>query len=190
MLVGALACGVLLAIWSGCSVRKHYKILSLFFDGVPDPNAPRASVLPGSSVPGQLRDSPTYSVHQPFLEEKCGDCHTSRFRLEAAGADVCLKCHTGATTQFPHMHGPVAASACLWCHVPHESAYAHLLKGAARAVCTECHEPSLLSAQRVPAHADQARDCLECHAGHGGHDRYFLTGANGAGEPAALSGDK
>ena len=27
-------------LWLGCSVEKNYKILSFFFDGVPDPNAP------------------------------------------------------------------------------------------------------------------------------------------------------
>jgi predicted CXXCH cytochrome family protein len=141
-------------------------------------------VLPGASVPGNLRDSPTYSVHRPFLEERCGDCHTSRFRLEAVGADVCLKCHASATGQYPHVHGPVAAGACLWCHVPHESAYAHLFKGEARGVCTQCHDPSLMKADRVPAHADEHRDCLECHAGHGGLDRYFLTDGGSAGPPA------
>lgn len=181
MLAGAAA-----AAWSGCSVKKHYRLLSFFFDGVPDPNAPRMSVLPGSSVPGNLRDSPTYSVHPPFAEEKCGDCHVSRFAIEAMDASVCLKCHPGAAKEYPHMHGPVAATACLWCHAPHESAYSHLFKGEARRVCTECHDSSLLSTDRVPAHADPARDCLGCHGGHGGMDRFFLKpGAEGAGPGSA-----
>ena len=157
-------------LWAGCSPEKNYEVLSFFFDGVPDPNAP---LLPTAS--GEvLRRSPTYSIHKPFQEERCAECHGSRFNLGPQDSGICLKCHEEVTTQQPLMHGPVVAGACLWCHSAHESAYAYLLKGEPRNVCTGCHDASLLGTERVPAHADQTQSCLECHYGHGGTRRYFL----------------
>lgn len=170
--VGAALCAV--GAWSGCSVEKHYEVLSFFFDGVPDPNAPK---MQDGALDGRtLRQSPTYSAHDPFIEERCSDCHQSRFNLGPQDSGICLDCHENATTEQPRMHGPVVAVACLWCHSPHESPYASLLKGPARQVCTTCHEQSMLDTQRVPEHADAERSCLDCHYGHGGMSRYFLRG--------------
>lgn len=165
------------AAWAGCSVEKNYKLLSFFFDGVPDPNAPMATVGPLANL--GLRQSPTYTIHKPFAEDACVECHGARFRMEPPGLDVCMKCHADVTTRHERMHGPVVAQACLWCHNPHESAYAALLKNEPRQVCTQCHEPALLNVNRVPAHADARRSCLDCHTGHGGASKFFLR------EPAA-----
>ncbi|MBK7404381.1 MAG: hypothetical protein IPJ41_07020 [Phycisphaerales bacterium] len=180
--IGA-ACAALIP-WAGCSVEKHYDVLSFFFDGVPDPNAP---ALSKADQLKQMRDSPTYTIHKPFAEDKCEDCHGRRFNLTRQDSSICLKCHEGVPEEQPRVHGPVAAAACLWCHTPHESAYAALLKGPAREVCTACHEPSMLGTEKVPEHApsDQT-SCVECHAGHGGTARYFLK--HGGGGAAALLG--
>ncbi|MFG0286306.1 MAG: cytochrome c3 family protein [Phycisphaerales bacterium JB039] len=167
----AATCCALLApafIWSGCSPQRRFEVLSFFFDGVPDPSAPAFAA-------GQpLRESPTYSIHKPYAEERCSDCHTGRFNMQSLDSGICMKCHENVPTEQPRMHGPVAAMACLWCHSAHESAYAHLLKGPARQVCTACHEPALLDAQAVPEHADESVSCLQCHYGHGGVTRHFL----------------
>jgi predicted CXXCH cytochrome family protein len=72
------------------------------------------------------------------------------------------------------MHGPVVAAACLWCHAPHESAFSALLKDEPRNVCIGCHDQGLLGTERVPAHADESRSCLDCHYGHGGTRQYFI----------------
>lgn len=170
-LAGVLSAALALAIsWSGCSPGARYQTLSFFFDGVPDPSAP---VIDTSSV-GALRQSPTYSVHKPFAEERCSDCHRQRFKLGPQDSGLCLDCHAEVPAEHPVMHGPVAAVACLWCHSAHESAYPALLKGSPRQVCSSCHEPGLLSVARVPAHADPSRSCLDCHQGHGGEGRHFL----------------
>src|SRR5690606_26299277 len=163
-LVGLLVAALTpVVLWSGCSPAGRYRTLSFFFDGVPDPAAPEIDT---SSVQA-LRRSPTYSVHQPFAEERCSDCHSQRFNLGPQDSGLCLNCHAEVPSEQPFMHGPVAAVACLWCHSAHESAYPSLLKGPARQVCSSCHEPGLLNVTRVPAHADESLSCLECHPGHG-----------------------
>lgn len=185
----ALAIGTscaLLTIWGGCSVEKNYDVLSFFFDGVPDPNA---TTLTRADALRQMRDSPTYTIHKPFAEDKCEDCHGRRFNLSKQDSSICLKCHEGVPDEQPRVHGPVAAAACLWCHTPHESAYAALLKGPARGVCSACHEPSLLGTDTVPQHKpDDTTSCVECHSGHGGTVRYFLK-QNAPGVKAAAARD-
>lgn len=186
---GGVTAGVLAVV--GCSVDKHYEVLSFFFDGVPDPN----KKAEGQSITGaravDIRESPTYSVHKPYAENQCNECHSSRLRLSKSDSSVCLKCHAGTTTEHAVMHGPVAVGACLWCHEPHESANASLLQRPGRGVCVTCHEAGLLNATRVAAHADDSRSCLECHFGHGGERAYFLRevitnrgAGDGSGEPA------
>lgn len=163
------------AVWCGCTVTpKNYKTLSFFFDGVPDPSAPVAGAEASAD---SLRRSPTYVAHKPYAEERCDECHASRYRLTRNSSDVCMKCHAPVRTQYDRMHGPVAAGACLWCHSPHESAYPSLLRDQDRKVCSQCHSPSMLDSQRTPAHADEGRSCLECHFGHGGERDLFLRPA-------------
>jgi predicted CXXCH cytochrome family protein len=169
-------CVVILAVCAcllfACSIQKNYKTLSFFFDGVPDPNAPANPTHPGG-VP-DITQSPTYTAHKPWKEERCEECHTRTLKMGSRDSDLCLKCHAEKTTQYERMHGPVAVGACLWCHNPHNSAYAHLLKAPAREVCSQCHTQAMLSAESVPAHAQADRSCLECHDGHGGSERFFL----------------
>lgn len=159
--------------WTGCSVDRHYRTLSFFFDGVPNPEA-KAAAQGASGVTAAMRASATYTVHRPFAEERCGECHRGQLEFRGLDSRVCLKCHEGEKTRHARMHGPVAAGECLWCHLPHESAEAHLLRKAARQTCVQCHDASLLKDDGVPAHADAARGCLECHSGHGGSAPMFL----------------
>jgi predicted CXXCH cytochrome family protein len=169
-----------LALWMGCTVTEsNYKTLSFFFDGVPDPSAPvGADGQPLAA--GDLRRSPTYVIHKPYEEQNCDVCHQGRLRMSRRDSDVCMKCHEGVRTEHEHMHGPVSAGACLWCHAPHESAYAHLLKDSDRRVCTTCHTPALMTGDRVPAHSDESRACLECHFGHGGTSAFMLRAGAGS----------
>lgn len=172
VVTGSWALALAGAVWTGCSVEKHYDLLSLFFDGVPNPNA--LPVVAEAGNPATMRQSPTYVAHTPWLEQKCDACHMSRFERRSVSADVCLTCHEGVPDQYRMMHGPVALGACLWCHAGHESAFPALLKEKPRTVCVQCHEPALLSDERVPEHADEEWSCLECHMGHGGEERLML----------------
>jgi len=156
------------AIWGGCSIEKNYDLLSFFFDGVPDPNAP----LDEWTIKGGRPAS--YMEHKPFEQGRCTDCHPKLFVPVQNGSQVCMKCHEGKDRDEPRMHGPVAANACLFCHNPHDSVYPALLRRAPQQLCRQCHDSFLLDTGRVEAHADDARNCLDCHRGHGGANAYFL----------------
>jgi predicted CXXCH cytochrome family protein len=160
----------LLAI--GCSVNKsNYKTLCFFFDGVPDPDAPVVATTNSSSGPtsnnGLLTPVKLYR-HQPYADGKCQECHTAdKKQLVSLKADLCVKCHQPATTQYPNMHAPVALGQCLWCHEPHESDSPRLLKTTAPDLCLQCHDQNLLPTN-IPAHQSVTANCLDCHVGHGG----------------------
>lgn len=176
--VAALLTAVLLlsatSQWLGCTPEKHYKVLSFFFDGVPDPNAPVVTDGEEGGTPGQ--PVARAILHKPFAENKCDACHataTGKFEdFDKADESSCAKCHEHVQTQFAVMHGPVAIGGCLFCHVPHESTIPALLVDAAPAVCMTCHDRELLPAN-PPDHATD-RSCLECHVGHGSERRGLL----------------
>jgi predicted CXXCH cytochrome family protein len=171
IVLGMLAASV---VWLGCSPKKHYKVLSFFFDGVPDPNAP------ARGAPGQLdatgRVIMASVMHKPYQENRCDACHTSQNAFENLSTpteESCLKCHDKVKEPWTFLHGPVAATQCLWCHDPHRSTVPSLLRHPAGKLCRECHTQELLD-PGVPEHVDLTADCLQCHYGHGGNDRNFL----------------
>ncbi len=165
------ALGLSGSIWAGCSIEKHYDMLSFFFDGVPDPNAPVA-------VSGVFARDPRadYIVHEPFAEGACQNCHTDFSDLTAIRNDsgVCLQCHATTPNEHAYMHAPVVTTTCLWCHNPHQSPHAYLLRAEPAEVCGRCHTTRVLG----PAHRGQPAasfaSCLDCHAGHGGPQPLFL----------------
>ncbi len=167
---------VILAILSmlavGCSVRKNYKTLSFFFDGVPDPNAPVAASSASSGAAGGASDRPVQMKiyrHKPYAEGKCGECHTAdKKKLVTVKAELCVKCHAPAVKEYPVMHAPVAIAQCLWCHEPHESDSPKLLKTTAPQLCLQCHDPNLLPSDVKPHETPEEANCLACHVGHGG----------------------
>ena len=131
----------------GCGTQERYRVLSFFFDGVPDPNAPPASA--GEEETGDYVGRPadakglTYYRHKPYDENKCDACHRSTggqmMEFSALDDSICAGCHPGTTTQYRYMHGPVATGQCRVCHLPHESTVPHLLKSAPAVLCTTCH---------------------------------------------------
>src|SRR5689334_20334989 len=71
-----LSCLAIACFWAGCTAQKKYQVLSFFFDGVPDPNAPRGAS--GGRGPGEANGTfqpLVASTHKPFVEEKCDACH-------------------------------------------------------------------------------------------------------------------
>src|SRR5215207_6384137 len=155
----------------GCAnPQKRYEVLSLFFDGVPDPNAPRKQ-SPKASSSGRRT-----VVHKPFADNLCSSCHLNSsdiFARAQVKEDVCLNCHSNVPTQHAVMHGPVVNNACQMCHSPHSSAVPHLLKQPAPAVCTQCHEADGLLTMH-PRGFDAKQSCLDCHSGHGGASHKLL----------------
>jgi predicted CXXCH cytochrome family protein len=165
----------------GCSVEKHYEVLSFFFDGVPQPGTGVPGGAGAAGAGGRPAPAVIVSSHSAFTERRCEDCHgeTGGFGLVVTGfsdldATVCGNCHTQIMEEYPRMHGPVTAQECLWCHWAHESPYPHLLAQASPDLCLGCHGFELRGLPQPPEHVDLDRDCLDCHQGHGGQQRYFL----------------
>ncbi len=169
MLTCALGLGTL---WGACSIERNYDVLTMFFDGVPNPNA--LPSLASTGDPVEMRRSLTYVSHSPYREERCTECHGEMFEVASVTADVCLKCHDQEVARYDFMHAPVRMTACLWCHVPHESAFASLLKAPPGEVCAQCHEADQLLTENVPEHALADSNCTTCHSGHGGATQYML----------------
>jgi len=175
-----------------CTPEKKYRVLSFFFDGVPNTAVrskltdntiggtdKRISTDAAKTGRGQQRargevDREVYkSQHPPYIKRKCSSCHdrTSSNMLTASKARLCFKCHARSQFQGPLVHGPVAGGACLMCHLPHNSKLMHLLSKPSPALCLQCHEAACFPARE---HTDGGTDCLKCHLPHVGKDPMFL----------------
>jgi predicted CXXCH cytochrome family protein len=177
--VVALAMTLVAGLFGGCSGEKRYKVLSLFFDGVPNPDAPVVASAEGDSEftqqrPGGAAGAPKMLaiVHKPYADNQCNDCHsntTGRFDdYQKLDSTICLKCHDNVRTKYPVMHGPVSVGECNLCHVPHESTTPALLKENNSTLCTQCHQTELLSSTPREHLTPDKNSCLDCHSGHGG----------------------
>jgi predicted CXXCH cytochrome family protein len=171
--------GLALAL-AACTESTKYRVLSVFFDGVPKPGQkPPEGAGPGG--PGSTEAGPapaprpvTY-VHPPFREDRCGACHdpTDGQLLRTPQQGLCQGCHSDVPGSAPFVHGPVAVGDCLFCHNPHASAYPNILLDDATALCFRCHDPADLT--KGPYHATVgSQPCIDCHDPHAGRDRFFL----------------
>ncbi|MGZ8940291.1 MAG: hypothetical protein ACXW32_13880, partial [Limisphaerales bacterium] len=77
----------------GCTTTSNHKWLSTFFDGVPDPNAPKPTnqvvqqfdengkpLESGVFVPNTnfaAVKAPFFAAHPPYEEKRCTECHES-----------------------------------------------------------------------------------------------------------------
>jgi predicted CXXCH cytochrome family protein len=181
-------CIILSLLPLGCSVRKNYKTLCFFFDGVPDPNAPARASPALMSAAAQPTGEPVAAKmyrHKPYAQGQCAECHAAdKKHLVTVKAELCVKCHAPAVKQYPVMHAPVAIGQCLWCHEPHESDSPRLLKTTAPQLCLQCHDQELLRSDVKPHQSDQA-NCLDCHVGHGGTKASLLLVDNPTVSPIA-----
>lgn len=179
----AAGLGLLAAILGCASEKQRFQVLSFFFDGVPNPDAPKVDA---NSTRRTTSSGRQVFLHQPYMDNKCDACHQNTadiFAKAQVRRDVCFDCHADVFSKHKVLHGPVANSLCLQCHSPHQSTQDHLLKSPAPAVCTQCHDPAQLSAM-PPEHLNPKADCLSCHSGHGGDDRAFLLPPPAATQPS------
>ena len=160
----------------GCETNTRYKVLSLFFDGVPNPEAP--SVQAGGKSAGEgaggIKDQvrPTYREHGPFASKSCKACHNvSTNELVMPIDKLCLYCHV-ILTDKRLLHGPVAAGGCRICHDPHGSSYPFLLVSEPKKFCLYCHNK--VDIEKNEAHKGVDADCTECHDAHASNNDYLL----------------
>jgi predicted CXXCH cytochrome family protein len=176
-MAAVLAASAALAWAAGCSSpEKKYQVLSFFFDGVPDPNAPAVARAGDAAATGRAR-APVLSSHAPFRDQQCNACHKgsegTNVRFAAITSASCVECHKDLGKKHRVTHEPVAEAECLWCHQPHESALPALLKEPAPNLCTQCHDELLLG-NKPPEHKRPNVNCMDCHLGHGGATRAML----------------
>jgi predicted CXXCH cytochrome family protein len=168
--------------------EKRYKVLNLFFDGVPNPQAQEekeeATVTPQANAAGPVQRQPLKvikSSHPDFVNRECTKCHNksaSNF-LRVKKDKICFTCHDPDDFKGEFVHGPVAVGACLACHFPHESEYENLLRQKDARLCLECHQGEDVAAN--PLHKFKGTDtdmekeiCTRCHFPHASGVRFFL----------------
>ena len=173
---------LLLAIFaiSSCAPERQYRVLSFFFDGVPDPNrntiqASDSTLADSNAVVGR-EVKPEYFTHKPYEEEKCKSCHEEGYSnaLIKAMPELCYSCHEDLNAKYEITHGPVAAGACLLCHDQHMSKFESLLIRPDREICFYCHDQKDVFANKMHEKIGES-NCTVCHNPHGGGNRGFLN---------------
>jgi predicted CXXCH cytochrome family protein len=177
-----------LAIGTSCSVERHYRVLSFFFDGVPDPSLPPPAEPEVGPVVAAERGGPRVPIvkvsqHQPVLAGECNACHiqskdqfsdwvNSDPTLRAERTELCGLCHE--PPKGPYTHGPAASAQCQICHQPHRSIYPNLLRAEhPRDLCVQCHDSStFLTRAEHEARGDM--ECAVCHDPHRSDLPYLL----------------
>jgi predicted CXXCH cytochrome family protein len=173
---------VVLWMLMGCDKYSRYRVLNLFFDGVPHPDeppkkevsAPVKTAKAEQQEKTNLPSAPTKYIH-PAAEGKddCSFCHGSMKNVVMPPRDICLKCHEHLKENRPFIHEPAAAD-CMACHNPHESSTKTLLTKTGNPLCFDCH--SRQDVEKAEVHGGLKADelCLSCHDPHGGKDRFLL----------------
>lgn len=178
---------------SACAPDVRYRVLTFFFDGVPEPGAKSAHGYPieDGNLPGPSDDGAAsgpsarvvYYSHPPYRENRCSSCHNSDDGqvLRSPEEGLCLACHGELVQKPAFLHGPVAVNACSFCHHHHVSTYPNLLLDDPIDICFRCHDEDDLTTgphhqgrDTQPNSASSAGPCLQCHDPHGGDDRFFL----------------
>jgi predicted CXXCH cytochrome family protein len=137
----------------------------------------------GSDKPGL---APAFT-HAPYAEGACDACHAGTTGLVAAGAALCVACHTeheaDAARAVPHK-AVTDSTGCLNCHAPHggktealltrddmgktcfachdRGAFAKSVKHPAEVGCDVCHDPHGSQTKGILAEAQVAL-CSGCH---------------------------
>lgn len=182
--------GLLLLV--GCSTPGKQKLLTLFFDGVPQPgqtNQPaiqydedgrplvfneHAQTNAGSAI------VPVFFKHAPYEENNCSECHKSKYSVEmkASQREVCGSCHKESSSVLPakFVHMPVENSECSACHDAHGSPIAKMLLKPADKLCADCHEgfqefPSTAKVFHMPV---ANGECSSCHTPHASEHKGLL----------------
>jgi predicted CXXCH cytochrome family protein len=115
------------------------------------------------------------SVHPPYAEKRCDDCHDKNTDsgFVVAAKDLCNVCHPDFI-KGAYSHGPAAVGSCLACHAPHNSQYQSLLKKPIGELCENCHQEKRLAMKLHDTVKSKKMVCTDCHNPHGGNNRFFL----------------
>jgi predicted CXXCH cytochrome family protein len=177
-LIIALSCCLMLFLLAGCEAKSSYKVLSFFFDGVPNPDEPvpekgaaRKQRLALAAEKGSKMGS--YRDHGPYGAKRCEACHEKATnKLVMPVEQLCFKCHTFDVTK-KHVHGPLASGGCRVCHLPHGSSYDFLLVSDPKEFCLYCHDKTIILKSDIHREAE-GQQCTVCHDAHSSDTEYLL----------------
>lgn len=158
----------------GCSPMTRYKTLSIFFDGVPNPEEEALQAQNAQAGgPAKRQASATYRMHGPYAARLCTACHRVGTNVLVLPIEkLCFNCHV-LNFGKKYVHGPVAAGGCKICHDPHGSSFPYLLVSAARNFCLRCHDEKDIA--KNEAHKGLTNEeCTECHDAHSSDKEYLL----------------
>jgi predicted CXXCH cytochrome family protein len=165
-----------------CSVQDHYRALTFFFDGVPNPEDSKLSdsskILNNPADSAKLNaiaGNQDFDIHKPYLEKECDMCHNpgrmGSFKLSMP--ELCTQCHTDLALKVNYEHGPVASGYCTECHNPHKSKEKKLLVRAGKELCLYCHDSETLYNNSFHDSSDKT-NCTSCHNPHGSNNHSLL----------------
>jgi DmsE family decaheme c-type cytochrome len=118
---------------------------------------------------------------------QCSDCHNphgsfvrTQLRTDAAGFDVCVKCHQEKAGPFSFEHMPVKQEGCVSCHTPHGSTNPRLLRvSQVNLLCLQCH--TAIANRPIPeppgfhTQSTKYQACTMCHTQiHGSNFNEFF----------------
>jgi len=173
---------------AGCDPVARHKFTTALLDGYPSMPSPDEYFAYYSDQLAQLQDAAeteadpggdennkSRSVHSPYDEKACNDCHDKRktIGLIVPKRQLCGMCHEDFV-QGSVVHGPVAIGACLACHLPHSSEHPALLKSSINSICGSCHTEGRLAEQLHDTVNSRGMICVECHDPHFSNSRYLL----------------
>ena len=183
--VGCLTCHAAqaggLALGTPAHERAGVACLDCHASGHGVPAAKPLLVRPRSALCSSCHRTQVAQFNLPYAHRNgrtpfdCTDCHsvhggtTVRSRIEDAGQQVCVKCHTEKAGPQVYPHPPQMINGCLACHQPHGSPNASMLTRAVTSqLCLECHT-------NTPSFHDLSqslfRNCTNCHAAVHGSQR-------------------
>lgn len=168
-------CALLLAVvgLSGCAPEGRYKVLSFFFDGVPNPEAVKKENALKKNEEAESMKPVTYRMHGPYAARQCSGCHTPGSNVLILPKDkLCFRCHVLDLSK-KYVHGPVASGGCLMCHDPHGSAYPYFLVADPAKFCLRCHNSKDIAKNKAHKGIDDEQ-CTKCHDAHSSNKEYLL----------------
>ena len=170
---GTLVLLLFLLYSCGPMTMTRYKTLSIFFDGVPNPEEEALQAQNAKAGGHEVRQAAaTYRMHGPYAARLCSACHQPGTNVLILPIEkLCFKCHV-LQLDKKYVHGPVASGGCKICHDPHGSSFPYLLVSAARTFCLKCHSEKDIA--KNEAHKGVTEECTECHDAHASDKVYLL----------------
>jgi len=169
----AIGIGIVAVLSAACDATTRHKVLTTFFDGVPEPpRAPAQAEQPGNAAGAAVARTVVTHDHGPYAAKLCNACHASGTNaLIAPGEQLCFRCHDlGLEKRF--VHGPLASGGCLVCHDPHSSRSRDLLVSESDDFCLHCHDRR--SKGGIGAQHGLQENCTTCHEPHMSDRKYLL----------------